>query len=219
MLDWASIDTVLLDMDGTLLDLHYDSYFWLEHLPRRYAQTHALPTEVARQRLHQRIIEEQGTLNWYCIDYWSAELGVDIAALKREIRHKVAFRPHVKTFLAALRERGLRTVIVTNAHRKSLEMKLEETGLAQWVDGIICSHDFRLPKEDVRFWDALQHVEPFNRLRTLLVDDSEAVLRSARDYGIQHLLTVSQPDMSLPPRPESVFPGVAHFDELNLEKL
>ncbi|HBT55971.1 MAG TPA: haloacid dehalogenase, partial [Pseudomonas sp.] len=33
MLNWNAIDTVLLDMDGTLLDLHFDNHFWLEHMP------------------------------------------------------------------------------------------------------------------------------------------------------------------------------------------
>ena len=32
-LDWTSIDTVLLDMDGTLLDLRFDNWFWQEHVP------------------------------------------------------------------------------------------------------------------------------------------------------------------------------------------
>ncbi|MEC8348362.1 MAG: haloacid dehalogenase, partial [Pseudomonadota bacterium] len=27
-LDWQNIDTVLLDVDGTLLDLHYDNFVW-----------------------------------------------------------------------------------------------------------------------------------------------------------------------------------------------
>ena len=40
MLDWQDIHTVLLDMDGTLLDLHFDNHFWLEHLPKRYAAIH-----------------------------------------------------------------------------------------------------------------------------------------------------------------------------------
>ncbi|HNG60363.1 MAG TPA: haloacid dehalogenase, partial [Cellvibrionaceae bacterium] len=37
MIPWQAIDTLLLDMDGTLLDLHYDNYFWLEYLPRAFA--------------------------------------------------------------------------------------------------------------------------------------------------------------------------------------
>ncbi|HEY5717735.1 MAG TPA: haloacid dehalogenase-like hydrolase, partial [Motiliproteus sp.] len=133
MLDWNAIDTVLLDMDGTLLDLHFDSYFWLQHLPARYAAIHGVAPDLARQQLLERIMKEQGSLNWYCVDYWSRELQVDIAALKHEVADKVAFRPQVQDFLHALRKAGKRAVIVTNAHRKSLGLKLERTGLDRYV--------------------------------------------------------------------------------------
>ncbi|NVK42595.1 MAG: GMP/IMP nucleotidase [Oceanospirillaceae bacterium] len=214
MLDWRNIDTVLLDMDGTLLDLHFDSYFWLEHLPRRYAELREMEPTAAREWLHQRIIRDQGTLNWYCLDYWSAELGVDIAALKREVAERIAFRPHVQDFLGRLRQQGMRSVIVTNAHPASLGLKLQETGLDQMVDAVVCSHDFRLPKEDVAFWQRLQEVEPFNPARTLLVDDSLPVLRSAQRYGIAHLLTIVQPDSQAPARSIDEFRAIDRFDDL-----
>jgi len=214
MLDWRKIDTVLLDMDGTLLDLHFDSYFWLEHLPRRYAEMRQLDPQTARDWLHQRIIREQGTLNWYCLDYWSAELGVDIPALKREVAERIGFRPQVQDFLTRLRQQGMRSVIVTNAHRDSLCLKLQETGLDRLVDAIVCSHDFRLPKEDVAFWQRLQEVEPFNPERTLLVDDSLAVLRSAQCYGIVHLLSIVQPDSQAPARSIDEFRAIDRFDDL-----
>ncbi|MFC6670860.1 GMP/IMP nucleotidase [Marinobacterium aestuariivivens] len=214
MLDWRNIDTVLLDMDGTLLDLHFDSHFWLEHLPRRYAELRQLEPEAAREWLHQRITREQGTLNWYCLDYWSEELGVDIPALKREVAERIAFRPQVQGFLRKLREQGLRSVIVTNAHRDGLALKLQETGLDRMVDAVICSHDFRLPKEDVRFWQQLHEVEPFNPDRTLLVDDSLAVLRSARQFGIGYLLSIVQPDSRAPARSIDEFGAIEHFDDL-----
>jgi putative hydrolase of the HAD superfamily len=215
MLDWTQIDTVLLDMDGTLLDLHFDTYFWLEHLPHRYAQIHGLQENAARSHLTQRITEEKGTLNWYCVDYWSRELGVDIAALKREISHKVAFRPQVQNFLQTLKAQQIRTVIVTNAHPKSLAIKMEKTALDQAVDALICSHDFNLPKEDTRFWSELHLVEPFNKERTLLIDDSEPVLQSAQRYGIRHLLTIYQPDSQTARSDATEFKGIDHFDEIN----
>lgn len=214
MLDWRAIDTVLLDMDGTLLDLHFDSYFWLEHLPLRYAQLHRLAPEDAREWLHQRITQEQGTLNWYCLDYWSEQLGVDIPALKREVADRIDFRPQVTDFLERVRNLGLRSVIVTNAHRDSLSLKLQVTGLDQRVDAIVCSHDFGLPKEDVSFWSLLQEVEPFNPARTLLVDDSLAVLRSARSFGVAHLLSIVQPDSQAPARAIEEFRALDQFDEL-----
>ncbi len=213
-MDWQHIDTVLLDMDGTLLDLHFDTYFWLEHLPVRYAQLHRLNPQEARDWLHARIREEQGSLNWYCLDYWSRELQVDISALKHEIKERIAFRPHVQDFLAQLRAAQIRTVIVTNAHRDSLDLKIAQTGLDTLVDRIISSHDFQAAKEEQAFWVQLQQTEPFEAARTLLVDDSFAVLKSARQYGIGHLLSIYQPDSQQPKRCIDEFNAIDHFDEI-----
>lgn len=41
MLAWQEIDTVLLDMDGTLIDLHFDNYFWQRLVPERWGQERA----------------------------------------------------------------------------------------------------------------------------------------------------------------------------------
>lgn len=214
MLNWDAIDRVLLDMDGTLLDLHFDTYFWLEHLPRRYAEHHGLAAAAAREHLHSRILQEQGRLNWYCLDYWSAELQLDVAQLKHEICEKIAFRPQVEDFLQTLKAAAIPTLIVTNAHRKSLELKLTRTGLDTYVDDIICSHDFQLPKEDPAFWQQLQAHTPFDPERTLLVDDSLAVLRTARNYGIAHLLSIYQPDSQQPRRQIDEFAAIDHFDQI-----
>ncbi|MBQ0784101.1 MAG: GMP/IMP nucleotidase [Amphritea sp.] len=213
-MDWQNIDTVLLDMDGTLLDLHFDTFFWLEHLPVRYAELHSIDREEATRWLHERIMQEQGTLNWYCLDYWSRELNVDIKALKTEIRERIAFRPHVHDFLEHLKGEGVRRVIVTNAHRDSLTLKLEETGLDQLVDRIISSHDYQVAKEHQGFWHRLQEEEPFDPARTLLVDDSLAVLGSARKYGIAYLLSIIQPDSQKPGREIIDFNAIEHFDEI-----
>ena len=214
MLDWNAIDTVLLDMDGTLLDLHYDNTFWLEHLPRRYAEIFDQHEEAVRARLIERFRAEQGSLDWYCVDYWSRELGLDIEALKRELRHLIRVRPHVENFLERLHRSRHRVLLVTNAHRKSLSLKLETTGLERWFDEIICAHDFRLAKETPGFWAALQAQVGFIPASTLLIDDNHAVLRSARDYGIRFLLSLLQPDSHKAPRTVSEFPAILHFDEI-----
>lgn len=214
MLYWSEIDTVLLDMDGTLLDLHFDSYFWLEHLPLRYAQIHQLSEAEAKSWIHQRITEQQGTLNWYCLDFWSQQFNVDIMSLKREVADRIGFRPYVGEFLAALKQEQKRVVIVTNAHRDGLDLKMQLTGLDQLVDRVISSHDYRIPKEDVAFWHTLQQHEPFDPQRTLLIDDSLSVLTSARDYGIQYLLSITQPDSQRKAREIDEFDSIHHFDQI-----
>lgn len=215
MLNWPAIDTVLLDMDGTVLDLHFDNHFWLDYLPRRFAETHGHAEHQARAELHQRFAHLRGQLNWYCLDYWSAQLDLDITALKREIQHLIAIRPDAPPFLRALRQSGRQLWLVTNAHRDSLDLKMACTGIEDQFDRLISSHDFQVPKEDPAFWTALQAAYPFEPERALMVDDTTTVLQAAQNFGIGQQLCMLQPDSRQPPRtPETGFPGVVHFDEL-----
>lgn len=214
MLDWESVDTVLLDMDGTLLDLHFDNHFWLEHLPLRYAGKQSIPFDQAQQEIVERTNAERGKLNWYCLDYWSNELGMDIAELKQETAHLINFRPDVPDFLRLLQETRHRVVLVTNAHRKVLDIKLARTDLGNHLDRIVSSHDFKAPKEDQAFWKTLQTVEPFDPKRTVLIDDSLPVLRSAREYGIAQLLCVTQPDSKKPAQDPEEFAGLSEFRDI-----
>lgn len=214
MLDWQAIDTVLLDMDGTLLDLHFDNYFWRHHVTVRYAEKHGLAFDESAARLSPQFRAAAGTLNWYCVDYWSQELALDIVALKEEVAHLIAIRPSVESFLSALHAAGKRVVLVTNAHSKSLDLKMRATGIDSHFDAILCSHNFGLPKEHNDFWPKLQCVESFHPDRTLLIDDSAPVLRAARAFGIRYLLSVAQPDSCEPARADEDFPAIGSFDDI-----
>lgn len=214
MLDWTTIDTVLLDMDGTLLDLHYDNHFWLEHVPRRYGEKHGLTLEAAKDVLRPRYKAVEGTLDWYCVDYWTRELGLDIPLLKQEVDHLIAIHPYVVDFLHAVRAARKRVLLVTNAHGKAIDIKFRRTRLGGHFDAVVCSHDLRLPKEHAGFWRKLEAVHPFDKSRTLLVDDSLPVLRAARDHGIGHLLAVYQPDTKQPEKDVGDFPAIRSFREI-----
>ncbi len=215
MVDWEGIETVLLDMDGTLLDLHFDNYFWLEYLPGAYADKHKISAEESSKQLHSKFASGVGTLEWYCLDHWSEQLQMDIPALKRSVQHRVSARPHALNFLEELKTLPCSVVLVTNAHRTTLDIKMEEVDITPWFDGIVVSHDFGLPKEDTAFWHRLQIAHPFDPARTLLIDDTERVLDSAHDYGIAHLLTLLQPDSSQQLRENTRYPGIHHFDEIS----
>ena len=58
-LDWHTIDTVLLDMDGTLLDLYYDNHFWREHVPMRFAEKQKISLDQAKQLISGHRIEPE----------------------------------------------------------------------------------------------------------------------------------------------------------------
>lgn len=213
MIDWRAIDTVLLDMDGTLLDLHFDSHFWLEHLPRRYAELHRLD-EATQEHVRSRILRERGTLNWYSLAYWSRELEVDVVALKREIQHLIGLRGDALDFLTWLKRAHPRVVLATNADRASLELKLPLTGLEHYLDAVVSSADLGVPKEEQAFWSALQKVEAFDPARTLFIDDNRDVLLSAREYGIRYLLGIKQPDSTRPEKELAEFVSLDRFATL-----
>lgn len=215
ILNWQAVDTLLLDMDGTLLDLHFDNFFWLEYLPKRFAEIHQLEPEAAKADLAKRFLAKQGTLPWYCLEYWSQELAVDIVALKHEVKEKIAIRPFVVDFLQYAKQQGKQTLLITNAHRASLELKMQETGLEQYLDIVASTHDYGLPKEDERLWRALQEQYYFEPSRSALFDDGEHILASAQRFGIAQLLTLRQPDSQKPIKQgETEFPAILHFDEL-----
>ncbi len=192
--DWQDIDTVFLDLDGTLLDLHFDNHFWLEHVPVRYAEKHGLTTDEASKALMERYSEVKGRLEWYCVDFWTRELELDIEQLKHEVSHKIAVHPQVREFLQAIRDIDKRVVLVTNAHPASLSLKMKKTGLNTYFDCMINAHDLGLAKEHDGFWRQLHVVEPYDPASTLLIDDNLEVLESAEHFGIAHLLAISAPD-------------------------
>ena len=213
-MNWANIDTVLLDMDGTLLDLHFDNFFWLHHLPKRYAEENNTSVDLVIGNLQQRMRELQGTLDWYCTDFWSRELNLDIIELKQEINHLIGERPFVRPFLETLGLHNKQRVLVTNAHRNSVAIKFALTGIEALLDSVISSHDYGQPKEQQRFWQLLQQSVGFDPTRTLFIDDSEAILQSAQKYGIKHLLCIEQPDSKGESRKSDHFTMINSFEQI-----
>ncbi len=213
-LDWSDIDTVLLDLDGTLLDLHFDDHFWKEHVPRRYAELHGIEVEAARALLLPKFRAMEGTLEWYCLDYWSRELGLDIPTLKQEIAHLIAVHPHVVEFLQALKERHRKVVLTTNAHGDSVALKMARTDLAPWFDRMVSAHELGVAKESDRFWPALARVVPYDPEHTLLVDDNLTALASAHRYGIRHLRAVRRPNSRGAPVATGEFPAIDDFRDI-----
>jgi 5'-nucleotidase len=214
MVEWQEIDTVLLDMDGTLLDLHFDNHFWLEYVPQQFADARGISLAAAKEDLYARYKSRLGTLEWYCVDHWSRELGLDIALLKEEVEHLIALHPHVVDFLDQLMCAGKQRVLVTNAHQKTLALKMDKTRLAGFFNQVISAHQLGLPKEHPEFWHRLQNICPFDKTRTLFVDDSPPVLASAQGYGIRWLLAVLKPDSRGPLREAGEFPAIHDFSEI-----
>ena len=213
MLDWNNIDTVMLDMDGTLLDLHFDTYYWLKHLPARYAQLKSMTEQQARDIIYPKLMALRGQLSWYCLDHWQAEFEVDIVALKREIDYKVRFLPGSEDFLHWLQATGKQIFLVTNAHHQSLAVKQPRVRLERWLHGVYHSHDYGYAKEEQGFWQALQMDIGYDPGRSLMVDDNLQVLAAAEMAGIGHLLAISEPDSQRPAQHTGDFVSVPNLGQ------
>ena len=207
-------ETLMLDMDGTLLDLAYDNYMWMEHIPAVFAQENNISEDEARNRLRETFLSLEGKLDWYCLDHWADHLQLDVAGLHREQNKRIGFLPGARHFLEALAGHDLRVLMVTNSHQTTLDIKAEVTGITEFFDEIYTSHELGHAKEDQPFWHALAEAEDFDKETSLFIDDNVAVLQSARTFGIGMLLNITRPDSRHPQREHEDFHGIEGVAEL-----
>ena len=210
----SNCDTLMLDMDGTLLDLAFDNYLWMHIVPREFARQNDMSEEQAREQLYATMRKLQGSLDWYCLDYWSDQLGLDIATLHRDANHRIGYLPGAEEFLKQVSAMELRLLLVSNSHGTTLEIKNEVTEVKRFFDEIYLSHDLGHAKEEQPFWESLQDQENFDPQRTMFMDDNLSVLGSARDYGIRHLVAVARPETAGPAREMAGFKSVDRVADL-----
>lgn len=211
---WSEVKHVLLDMDGTLLDLYFDDYFWGHLVPEKYAEKHDMPFGKAKEYLYEKYRSHERTLNWTDIDFWTRELGLDIPALKEQVRHLIDVHPYVIEFLDLLRKKGKKVVLATNAHYKTVALKMRKTQLGHHFDRVITSMDMGYPKEDLRFWEHAQKTLKFRKEATMFIDDTEEVLYTAREYGIKYIVLKGIANTRAPRRENSDFLRIDVFKEL-----
>ncbi|MBT8082428.1 MAG: GMP/IMP nucleotidase [Gammaproteobacteria bacterium] len=207
-------ETLMLDMDGTILDLAFDNFVWLDLVPRRYAAANNMTYEEAREKLIEKYRSVQGDLSWYCLDHWNDRLGIDVVKVHHDVTYRIGYLPGALEFLRKLRELDKRVLLVTNSHPDTLELKDAVTGLGDYFDGMHSSHAYGHAKESQSFWRALRDDVGFDIGTTLFVDDSQPVLRSAQDYGVRMLVTVTRPATTEPVRHGSDFRGVEGIGDL-----
>jgi len=211
---WQQIDTLLLDMDGTLLDLAFDSDFWQRQVPQALSHTRHISLDEAQRFIDNEYASAQHTLNWYCLDYWQQKLGLDIYGMLEEQGPQARLRVDTLPFLAALKAEGKRLILLTNAHPHNLAIKLKHTDLAPHLDLLLSTHTFGYPKEDKRLWQAVASYTALDSQRTLFIDDSEAILDAAADFGIAYCLGVANPDSRQGEKIFKRYPAVSDYRTL-----
>ena len=213
-IDWKNIDTVLLDMDGTLLDLHFDLHFWMEYLPLIFANKHNLSHQQSKDKIYPILKAQEGKLHWYCLDYWQKVFALDIATLKGELAHLIQIHPFVLDFLAQAKTHNKRIFLVTNAHQKTIALKMRVTNLASYFDAIICSHDYGFAKEEQGFWHKLHQEIDLDKQKSIFFDDSSPVLNAAQTYGIGTVVAISKPSSKMAAKSIDGFINIETFEKI-----
>ena len=208
------IKYVLLDMDGTLLDLYFDDYFWGHLVPEKYAEKHDMSFGSAKEYLYKTYKSHEKTLNWCDIDFWSSELKLDIPALKEQIRHLIEVHPHVIEFLTLMKKQKKKIYLLTNAHYKTVKIKFRKTQIGEYFDDVLCSFNVGHPKENIAFWEKAQKRLKFDKEHSLFIDDTEDVMKTAREYGIKYLLFKAHASSKLEPKKTQEFLTIHDFREL-----
>ncbi len=213
-IDWNQIDTILLDLDGTLLDLNFDLEFWLEYIPEIYSKKNNIKLEDAKKIVISMINSQEGKLTWYCLDYWEEKLNLDIMKLKGDISHLIQVHDHALNFLQTVKKHNKRIYLVTNAHRKGIKLKMNSSGLNDYFDEIISSHDYGAPKQEQKFWEELSDQISLNKERAIFFDDSLDVLESASTFKIKNIIAISKPSTQIPKKNVPGFINIENFMEI-----
>ena len=117
-------------------------------------------------------------------------------------------------FLEALKASGKQRILLTNAHPHNLAVKLEHTGLDAHLDLLLSTHTFGYPKEDQRLWHAVAEATGLKAERTLFIDDSEAILDAAAQFGIRYCLGVTNPDSGIAEKQYQRHPSLNDYRRL-----
>ena len=213
-LDWHSVDDVLLDMDGTLLDRDFDNFFFEEELPRRYAALHRLSEQAAREKLFALYRSVEGELAWTDLHYWTKTTGIDVVALTQELSGRICYLPGVEAFLGAVRAKRKRMTVLTNAHADGVTIKCRKTGVDKQVDRIVNAFEVGCLKMRPDYWPACQKLVGFEPGRALYIDDDEACLAAAQAFGIRHIYHSVRSSTKLPPHPSSRYTPIENLQDL-----
>tara|TARA_B100000949_G_scaffold230528_1_gene241181 strand:+ start:1041 stop:1685 length:645 start_codon:yes stop_codon:yes gene_type:complete len=186
------IKNFLIDLDGVILDLKYDSFFWKEHIPKIYSKLHKISYKEAQTITKQIFNYKKKTMDWYDINYWSNMLSFDVNKEKENNMERIALINGSKNFLEDLIRHDKNLYLITNAHPKTLQIKLKKYNIRKYFKSIICSHELNYIKEETQFWYILKNKLNIRFEDSVLIEDSLDNLMAAQSAGLKNLVYVSK---------------------------
>ncbi|WP_197725445.1 HAD family phosphatase [Actinoplanes sp. OR16] len=149
---------------------------------------------------------ERGTIGAAMADVWEAgaiggvteaevhqalseRLGLDAEEVMADMWEQYLGRPNTAliAFVRGLRP-ACRTGILSNSFVGAREREQQRYGLSDLVDEVIYSHEEGMNKPDPRLWELTCRRLGSAPDETVFVDDSPALVRSARAYGMHAVL-------------------------------
>ena len=121
------VDVVSFDLFGTLVDKRPVDYFWLELIPRLYAEERGLELEEARREVFSKYEDVgESDLRWYLPSFWIKELGLkaSLGELLAEIEPMMEVSEEVLRVLSRLSTR-YRLIVSTNSSMEFAELALK----------------------------------------------------------------------------------------------
>jgi putative hydrolase of the HAD superfamily len=188
---FKDIECLLIDMDGVILDNAYDNDFWQNQIPEVIADSKGIAFDDAKRLAIQIFNYKKNTKDWYDVDYWSNMLSIDIEDQKRSEKSfsKISLYDGVIDTLSVLKNKT-KMILITNAHRKTLNIKLEKYNLTPYFDEMVCAHELNYVKEDIQLWYMLRSKYRLDYEKTLLVEDTINNINVGLSAGISGAIYV-----------------------------
>ncbi|MDC0984921.1 HAD hydrolase-like protein [Gammaproteobacteria bacterium] len=188
---FKDIECLLIDMDGVILDNAYDNDFWQNQIPEVIADSKGIEFDDAKRLAIQIFNYKKNTKDWYDVDYWSNMLSIDIEAQKRSEKSfsRISLYDGVIDTLSVLKNKT-KMILITNAHRKTLNIKLEKYNLTPYFDEMVCAHELNYVKEDIQLWYMLRSKYRLDYEKTLLVEDTINNINVGLSAGISGAIYV-----------------------------
>ncbi len=202
---------LIFDLYGTLVDIHteeddtvwektalyfsfYGAYFTGPGLKAAFqsamrareakaGQSYECFPDIPFEQVMAQLFREKG------VDENADALGINAAQLFRisSIEY-LRLYPHALEALAALRARGYRLWLLSNAQRVFTAYELRALGLGDQLDGIYISSDYQCRKPDLRFYRALMEEQKLNPERCLMIgNDRLTDIAGAKAAGLDTL--------------------------------
>ena len=190
-----SIDYILLDIDGVILDQDFDNKFWQDFVPNEYAIKNKLDIKRAKLLFQKESDKTKGSIDWYDLHYWEKKFDLDLIAIAKNYADEISLLPKSLETIKKLKKTK-KIIYLTNCDPRLVRVKDEVCNFLQYADGWLSSIEINSIKENIWYW---RHaVQTFQLIphRCLFVDDNYEIVMQAKNAGISSLHAI-QPTKSI----------------------